>query len=56
MELAWDIFINIAPSIGLGFLFWFVMRAVIRADSRERMWIKQLDEQNKPQTEGNQAQ
>lgn len=31
-----DYFIAIAPSLGLGVLFYFIMRAFITADRRER--------------------
>lgn len=31
--------ISIIPSIGVGLLFWYVMRAVIRADRNERAAI-----------------
>lgn len=27
---------SLIPSIGVGLLFWFVMRAILRADRRER--------------------
>ena len=33
------ILISIIPSIGVGLLFWYVMRAVIRADRNERAAI-----------------
>lgn len=31
------------PSIGVGLVFWFVMRAVIRADGRERAAIAAME-------------
>lgn len=34
---------GIIPSIGVGLIFWFVMRAVIRADRRERQELARLD-------------
>ncbi len=33
------VLISVIPSIGVGLLFWFVMRAVIRADRNERAAI-----------------
>ena len=30
------VLISIIPSLGVGLIFWYVMRAVIRADRRER--------------------
>lgn len=37
------ILISIIPSIGVGLIFWYVMRAVIRADRRERAVLAKLD-------------
>lgn len=31
------------PSIGVGALFWFAMRAIIHADRRERQAVAELD-------------
>lgn len=33
----------LAPSVGVGLLFWFVLRAIIQADRRERAAIARLD-------------
>lgn len=33
------------PSIGVGLLFWFAMRAVLRADRREREAEREADRQ-----------
>lgn len=33
------------PSIGLGVLFYFVMRSIIRADRNERAQLAELDRQ-----------
>ena len=35
--------ISIIPSIGLGLIFWYVMRAVLRADRRERAELARID-------------
>ena len=32
------------PSIGVGLLFWFAMRAILRADRREREARRQAEE------------
>jgi hypothetical protein len=37
------ILISILPSVGLGLIFWYVMRAVIRADRREREELAKID-------------
>lgn len=36
MENFWTYFEVLAPSIGVGLIFWFAMRAIFRADRRER--------------------
>lgn len=36
MENLWPYFEVLAPSIGVGLIFWFAMRAIFRADRRER--------------------
>ena len=33
----------VLPSIGVGLLFWFVMRAVVNADRNERQAIARMD-------------
>jgi hypothetical protein len=37
------VLISILPSVGIGLIFWYVMRAVIRADRRERAEIARID-------------
>ena len=34
---------GLIPSIGVGLLFWFVMRAVVRADRNERAALARYD-------------
>lgn len=34
---------SLVPSIGVGLLFWFVMRALLRADRREREAEREAD-------------
>ena len=34
---------GVAPSIGLGLLFWYAMRAIVRADRHERAAEARLD-------------
>ena len=33
----------LVPSVGVGLVFWFAMRAIIRADRRERAAIAHLE-------------
>lgn len=37
---------GVVPSIGLGVLFWFALRSIIRADRNERAAQARLDEQD----------
>ncbi len=36
------------PSIGVGLIFWFAMRAVVRADGRERAAIAAMERDQAP--------
>ena len=36
----------VIPSIFIGLLFWFVMRAVIRADRNERRALAKIDQED----------
>lgn len=38
-----QVLVGVIPSIGVALLFWFVMRAVIRADRNERASIAQQE-------------
>lgn len=40
-----DYFIALAPSLGMGVIFYLIMRAFIRADRRERAYDAQLREE-----------
>jgi hypothetical protein len=37
------VLISIIPSIGVALIFWYAMRAVIRADRRERAELARID-------------
>jgi len=37
------ILMSVLPSVGLAVIFWYVMRAVIRADRREREELARID-------------
>ncbi len=43
MNTAWQIFAGVAPSIGVGLIFWFAMRKILRADRNEREALAKLD-------------
>lgn len=35
-DLFWGVVYSLAPTVLIGLLFWFIMRAIIRSDSSER--------------------
>ncbi|MBC7289912.1 MAG: hypothetical protein H5T83_01075 [Actinotalea sp.] len=45
MDGLWQVLAALIPSIGVGLVFWFVMRAVIHADRRERRAIARLEQE-----------
>jgi hypothetical protein len=40
------VLISIIPSIGVGLIFWYVMRGIMRADRREREELARIDAQD----------
>jgi hypothetical protein len=44
METFWEYFSVLAPSVGLGLIFWLVMRSLFRADTGERNARAELEE------------
>ena len=38
-----DALVALAPSVGVGLIFWFAMRAIVRADRRERDAIAAME-------------
>ncbi len=43
-----DVLAALAPSVGVGFLFFLVIRALIHADRRERAALARMTESTKP--------
>jgi len=43
METFWAVLAGVAPSIGVGLIFWFAMRKILRADRNEREALARLD-------------
>lgn len=39
-----DVLAALAPSVGVGLIFWFAMRAILRADRRERAAIAAMED------------
>ncbi|XBH21769.1 hypothetical protein V5R04_00645 [Jonesiaceae bacterium BS-20] len=51
METFWDGLGALIPSIGVGIIFYFVMRFVVRADRNERLQLAELDRLANEQTD-----
>lgn len=45
MDTALDVLAALAPSVGVGLVFWFAMRAIVRADRAERAAIARIEAQ-----------
>lgn len=43
MDTFWAIVAGVLPSIGVGLVFWFAMRKIVRADRNERAAEAKLD-------------
>lgn len=39
--------ISLVPVVGVGLIFWFIMRAIIRADRTERKVYSKVEEQER---------
>ena len=52
MELFLEVLAAIAPPILIGLLFWFIMRAIIRADSKERQVYAEIEAEERAKLEG----
>lgn len=44
--------IALAPSVGVGLLFWFAMRKIVRADRNEREALARLDAEDAQRAQG----
>lgn len=51
----WPIVSALIPSIGVGVLFYFAMRAIVRADRNERAALARLDAEQESASGGNAA-
>ena len=43
METLGAIIAGLIPSVGVGLLFWFAMRKIVRADRNERAALERMD-------------
>jgi len=51
MDLFLEILGSIAPPILIGLLFWFIMRSILRADSKEREVYSQIEAEERAKLE-----
>ena len=47
MDTFWAIMMGVAPSVGVGLIFWFAMRKIVRADRNEREAVERLEAQDR---------
>lgn len=43
MDTTLAVLAGLAPSVGVGLLFWFAMRKIVRADRHEREALERMD-------------
>ena len=48
----WDVVGSLIPPSFIGLLFWFVMRSILRADSKEREVYAQIEAEERAKLEG----
>ncbi len=55
MDTFWAVLAGLVPSVGVGLLFWFVMRKIMRADRNERAALELHDAEARMAAEKNSA-
>ncbi|MEN9706803.1 MAG: hypothetical protein RIS31_369 [Actinomycetota bacterium] len=51
MEIFWDVVGSLVPPVFIGLLFWFIMRSILRADSKEREVYAQIEAEERTKLE-----
>jgi preprotein translocase subunit YajC len=51
MEIFWDVVGSLVPPVFIGLLFWFIMRSILRADSKEREVYAQIEAEERAKLE-----
>ncbi len=51
MNIFWDVVGSLVPPVFIGLLFWFIMRAILRADSKEREVYAQIEAEERAKLE-----
>ena len=52
MNIFLDVLGSLIPPIFIGLLFWFIMRSIIRADSKERQVYAEIEAEERAKLEG----
>jgi preprotein translocase subunit YajC len=55
VDAFWDIAGSIIPPVFIGLLFWFIMRSILRADSKEREVYSQIEAEERAKLEAKKA-
>ena len=51
MNAVWDVVGSIIPPLFIGLLFWFIMRSILRADSKEREVYAEIEAEERAKFE-----
>jgi preprotein translocase subunit YajC len=51
MDIFLDVLSSLVPPIFIGLLFWFIMRSILRADSKEREVYSQIEAEERAKLE-----
>lgn len=51
MDIFLDVLGSLVPPIFIGLLFWFIMRSILRADSKEREVYSQIEAEERAKLE-----
>ncbi|MEN9608794.1 MAG: hypothetical protein RLZZ06_725 [Actinomycetota bacterium] len=51
MDAVWDVVGSLIPPVFIGLLFWFIMRAILRADSKEREVYAEIEAEERAKLE-----
>ena len=55
MDAVWDVVGSVIPPLFIGLLFWFIMRSILRADSKEREVYAQIEAEERAKLEAKQT-
>ena len=51
MDAVWDVVGSLIPPVFIGLLFWFIMRSILRADSKEREVYAEIEAEERAKLE-----